>query len=97
MSVIPIATPVESNIIGKIWGMCLQRQNQQSKGLLSVGYNTQLPLAGLVYKVSAAFSFKERISELISCHMVFQDWLPGRGLRVHLCSRLQHSVGVHSS
>lgn len=71
MSVIPIATPVESNIIGKIWGMCLQRQNQRSRDLLSVGYNIQLPLAVLAYKVSAAFSFKECISELISRHMIF--------------------------
>lgn len=60
-----------------------------------MGCNIQLPLVGLVCNVSAAFSFKECKTELISWLMVFQDWLLGRALRVHLC-RDMHKLAVSS-
>lgn len=82
-----------ANIIGKIWGMCLQRQNQRGRDLLTVGYNIQPPLAGLVCKVSV-FSFEECTPELISCHMIFQGGLLGRALGVHLCDTVWGHVGV---
>lgn len=58
-------------------------------------YNIQLPLAGLVCEVSAAFSFKECKTELISWYMIFQDWLLGWAVRVHLC-RDMHKLAVSS-
>lgn len=60
-----------------------------------MGYNIQLPLAGLVCKLSAAFSFEECKTELISWHMIFQDWLLGRAVRGHLC-RDVHKFSVNS-
>lgn len=65
------------------------------QGFSNVGYNIQLPLAGPVYKISAAFSFKECKTELISWYMIFQDWLLGRAVGVHLC-RDVHKVAVNS-
>lgn len=65
------------------------------QGFSNVGYNIQLPLAGPVYKISAAFSFKECKTELISWYMIFQDWLLGRAVRVHLC-RNMHKLAVNS-
>lgn len=59
-----------------------------------MGYNIHIPLAGLVCKVYAAFSFRECKTELISWHMIFQDWLLGRALRVHLC-RDVHRLAVN--
>lgn len=84
-----------ASLIGKVWGMDLQRQNQWSRDLLTVGYNIQLPLAGLVCEVCAAFSFKECKTELISWHMIFQGLLLGRAVRVHLC-RDMHKLAMSS-